>query len=272
MSKILYLTDLYYTANGRNYYAEDLMITSILKNHFDILIGHPHQVLSYMDAADLIVIRNTGSIIYYKDIFQEFVKRAKEQNLKTFNSLDGKGDLLGKQYLVELTRSGYPVIPTVDHVDQLDQLGDHDHYIIKLIDGADSIGMSKRAKNDVKIMSVDGKIIQPCIDFVYELSFYYLNDVFQYALYAPDKNKRWVLETYEVSASDLMFADQFIQWNQMSHGIQRVDACRLRTGELLLVELEDINPYLSLEVVTEEIRDQFMHDWLSALSHLLPKD
>ena len=165
MSKILYLTDLYYRANGRNYYTEDLMVTSILKNHFDILIGHPHQVLSYMDAADLIVIRNTGSIIYYKDIFQEFVKSAKEQNLKTFNSLDGKGDLLGKQYLVELTRSGYPVIPTVDHVDQLDQLGDHDHYIIKLIDGADSIGMSKRAKNDVKIMSVDGKIIQPCIDF-----------------------------------------------------------------------------------------------------------
>ena len=76
MSKILYLTDLCYRANGRNYYTEDLMVTSILKNHFDILIGHPRQVLSYMDAADLIVIRNTGSIIYYKDIFQEFVKNA----------------------------------------------------------------------------------------------------------------------------------------------------------------------------------------------------
>ena len=34
--KILYLTDLYYEAKGRNYFEEDLYISGILKEHFDI--------------------------------------------------------------------------------------------------------------------------------------------------------------------------------------------------------------------------------------------
>mgnify|MGYP006399219531 CR=1 FL=1 len=32
MKTILYLTDLYFEANGRNYYEEDLFITSKLRN------------------------------------------------------------------------------------------------------------------------------------------------------------------------------------------------------------------------------------------------
>ena len=54
MATILYLTDLYYPAQGRNYYEEDLYITSRLLDHFDLLIGHPRQVLSYLEGADLI--------------------------------------------------------------------------------------------------------------------------------------------------------------------------------------------------------------------------
>ena len=39
--KILYLTDLYYEAKGRKYFEEDLYITGILKEHFDIALCHP---------------------------------------------------------------------------------------------------------------------------------------------------------------------------------------------------------------------------------------
>ncbi|SCD57622.1 hypothetical protein GA0115236_112210 [Streptomyces sp. IgraMP-1] len=38
----------------------------------------------------------------------------------------------------------------------------------------------------------------------------------------------------------------------------RVDACRTRAGELLLVELEDLNPYLSLDLLGEEEREGFV--------------
>ena len=66
MKTILYLTDLYYKAAGRNYFEEDLYITSRLKPHFNLLIGHPHQALAYLNVADLIVFRNTGPVMAYK--------------------------------------------------------------------------------------------------------------------------------------------------------------------------------------------------------------
>lgn len=41
MKKILYLTDLYYQAKGRNYYEEDIYITGKLKDYFDVVLCNP---------------------------------------------------------------------------------------------------------------------------------------------------------------------------------------------------------------------------------------
>ncbi|MCR5523762.1 MAG: hypothetical protein K6F64_09045, partial [Clostridia bacterium] len=95
-------------------------------------------------------------------------------------------------------------------------------------------------------------LIQPEIDFEYEVSFYFINDKLEYALYAPDKTRRWELRQYNCSAEDLSFAQKFIDWNTIDKGIQSVDACRAKDGRLLLVELEDLNPYLSLLEVDEK--------------------
>src|SRR5690349_18845475 len=122
MKTILYLTDLYYKANGRNYYEEDIYITSKLKSHFNILIGHPQQVLSYINCADLIVFRNTGPVMQYKNYFVQFVEEVKNRNILTFNSFDGKADMKGKDYLLQLTKDGFPVIPTIDKIAHLDLL------------------------------------------------------------------------------------------------------------------------------------------------------
>jgi hypothetical protein len=103
------------------------------------------------------------------------------------------------------------------------------------------------------------------MDFVYEVSFYYINHEFQYALYAPDPKKRWELESYEPSAEDLEYADKFIAWNDINYGIQRIDACRMPSGELLLMEVEDINPYLSLDLLSEEKRESFVQALSMAL-------
>ena len=73
MKTILYLTDLYFEANGRNYYEEDLFITSKLREHFNILIGNPQQAIAFLNKADLIVFRNTGAVIGYQDYFDRFV-------------------------------------------------------------------------------------------------------------------------------------------------------------------------------------------------------
>jgi hypothetical protein len=267
---ILYLTDFYYHANGRRYYEEDLYLTGRLKEHFSLLIGHPQQVLSYLECADLIVFRNTGPVMWYKDYFNRFVQEVKKKGLITFNSFDGKGDQQGKDYLVQLTKEGYPVIPTVENMEDTGRLGEPEQYIVKPKDGSDSIGMERLTKEALLQANPAGQLIQPFLNFDYEVSFYYLNNRFQYALYAPDKQKRWALQEYKATPADLTFAERFIQWNNMARGIVRVDACRLPDGSLLLVELEDLNPFLSIEVLSQEKRELFIGNFINALKDALP--
>jgi len=80
---------------------------------------------------------------------------------------------------------------------------------------------------------------------------------------------RWNLEPFEASEADLAFAGRFIEWNDIDHGIQRVDACRTAAGELLLMELEDLNPYLSLDLVDEPVRAKFIAALKTSLRTLL---
>ncbi|SMO72568.1 hypothetical protein SAMN06265171_105246 [Chryseobacterium rhizoplanae] len=265
MKTILYLTDFYYEAKGRAYYKEDLYITSKLKNNFNILIGHPHQVNSYLEYGDIIIFRNTGSVMNYEPYFKEFIDNVKKRNLLTFNSFDGKGDQKGKDYLLKLTKDNFPVIPTVENRDELHRLGTPGSYMVKMKNGADSTGQEKVNNKYIHTTELNGKIIQPFIDFKYEISFVYLNDRFQYALYAPEKNKRWELIEYFPSAREIAFADQFINWNNLKRGITRVDVCCLSDGSLLLVELEDLNPYLSLEILPKTKQDRFIKNWVEIL-------
>jgi len=265
MKTILYLTDLYFKAKGRNYYEEDLFITSKLREHFNILIGNPQQSIALLENADLIVFRNTGAVIGYQEYFDRFVDTVRKENINIFNSFDGKADIKGKQYLLDLMETEYPVIPTVEDISNIDALGNPEKYIVKIKNGADSIGMEVLTKEELLKAKPDGKLIQPFLDFEYEVSFYYLDDQFQYALYAPQKDKRWDLQEYDATPEDLEFAKQFIQWNDIKTGITRVDACRMSGGSLLLVELEDLNPFLSIELLSEEKRNIFMDNWVAVL-------
>ena len=91
-------------------------------------------------------------------------------------------------------------------------------------------------------------------------------------MYAPDKTKRWALQAYSCSDADIAFAERFIRWNTIKSGIQRVDACRTKDGRLLLVELEDLNPYLSVLEVDPQTRDRFMKDFVAALEQACRTD
>ena len=267
MKKILYLTDLAYQAKGRNYCEEDIYITSHLKDRYDIALCHPKCSLSFEKDADLIVFRNTGGVSGFKEIYDTFVQRVKENGLNTFNTFNGKADMRGKRYLLELTRQNYPVIPTIDTPDDFSILPETDRYVIKPKDGADSIGLEflTRAELESRQLTDGTMLIQPAVDLEYEVSFYFINDKFEYALYAPDKTKRWELKAYPYTEDDIAFAKRFIEWNTITRGIQRVDACRTKYGRLLLVELEDLNPYLSLLEVDDQTREHFTQDFISAI-------
>ncbi|MEV0741879.1 hypothetical protein AB0I51_39430 [Streptomyces sp. NPDC050549] len=256
--RILYVTDLAYQARGRRYCDEDIDLTSRLREDFDLALCHPLDAAGLMDGFDAVVVRNSGPVLGYRTEYDVFRKRATDAGTRVYNQLSGRADMAGKQYLLDLTAAGFPVIPTVDRIEDLDRLPRTDRYVVKPKLGADSIGLRIVPADRLPALADGSVLVQPCVDFSYEVSFYFVDHDFQYALYAPDTGQRWRLETYEPTSADLEFAQRFIDWNGIDHGIQRVDACRAPDGGLLLVELEDLNPYLSLEALDDTRRDAFV--------------
>lgn len=272
MKKILFVTDLYYNAKGRNYYEEDLFLTSALREDFKLVICNPKDMNDFSEDFDLILFRNTGPAANFEEEYKIFRNKVKTNNLLTYNSFDGHGDMNGKNYLIDLTNKNMPVIKTVNNINDFHKLPHVDNYIIKPIDGADSIGLEFLSKKEIckKINSNNYDfLIQPFIDFQYEVSFYYIDRKFQYALYAPNKEKRWQMEEYTPTNEDFDFCNILLNWNNLSHGIQRIDACRDEHGNLLLVEMEDLNPYLSLLDISSTLRDKFVSSLKESLNNIL---
>ncbi|MEU2231370.1 ATP-grasp domain-containing protein [Streptomyces vietnamensis] len=270
--RLLYVTDLAYPARGRRYGDEDVHLTARLRRSFDLALCHPLDAAALMDGFDAVVVRNSGPVLAYQKEYEAFREQARARGTRVYNPLHGRADMAGKQYLLDLTAAGHPVIPTADRPEDLHRLPEAAEYAVKPKAGADSIGLRFLRYEDLAALTglTSGEVlVQPRVDFRYEVSFYFVDDLFQYALYAPDPERRWVLEPYEPTADDLAFARRFIDWNTLDHGIQRVDACRAPDGELLLVELEDLNPYLSLDRVPEPVRERFADTLVDSLHRFL---
>ncbi|MFD7284380.1 hypothetical protein [Streptomyces sp. NPDC059863] len=267
--RVLYVTDLAYEAKGRRYCDEDIQLSSRLRRDFAVALAHPLDAGRLMGSFDTVLVRNSGPVLHYQEEYDAFRDLARAAGVRVYNPLTGRGDMAGKQYLVELSTAGYPVIPTVDRAEDLARLPRAETYVVKPKAGADSIGMEFVGADRLADVSFGGVLVQPRIPFRYEVSFYFIDRDFQYALYAPDPERRWELAPYEAGPADLAFARRFIEWNALEHGIQRVDACRAPDGELLLVELEDLNPYLSLESVPDATREAFATRLTASLGDLL---
>ncbi|MDH6453776.1 hypothetical protein M2156_001885 [Streptomyces sp. SAI-149] len=75
------------------------------------------------------------------EAYDAFRERALRAGTRVYNPLCGKADMAGKQYLLDLTAAGLPVIPTADRAEDLDRLPAADRYVVKPRLGADSIGL-----------------------------------------------------------------------------------------------------------------------------------
>lgn len=255
---LLLVTDLSYPARGRRYGDEDTWLAARLREEFDLALCHPLDAKALAGSFDAVLVRNSGPVLHHQEAWDAFRAHALATGLRVYNPLTGKGDMAGKGYLLDLTTAGYPVIPTVDRAEELHRLPEVPSYAVKPVAGADSTGLEFLPREEVADR-LDGSVLaQPRVDFRYEVSFFYVDREFRYALHAPDPGRRWELVPYEATPADLAFAGRFVEWNGLAHGVTRVDACRTREGELLLVELEDLNPYLSLDLLGEEEREGFV--------------
>ncbi|MGN6160828.1 MAG: hypothetical protein ACTHOG_03900 [Marmoricola sp.] len=266
---MLFVSDLSYQARGRRYCDEDISLFSVLREQFTVSLCHPLDAAALMGDADAVVVRNTGPVIHYREAYDRFRQRVQETGTRVFPQLTGRADQIGKGYLVDLTAAGYPVIPTIIGTSDLGLLQPAARYVVKPLFGADSVGLRFLERGELEGAELSGVLVQPEVRFTYEVSFYFVDRTFHYALHAPDPAARWALAPYEPTADDLAFAQRFIDWNGIDHGIQRVDACRTSDGELLLVELEDWNPYLSLDVITAAQREAFVAAMVASIRRLV---
>jgi len=263
------VTDPFYEARGREYGGEDKLLVEDLRATFEVETCLPTEALSSMPAFDVVVVRNSGPVASYPQAYAAFREQALRTGQPVYNELTGKADMVGKQYLLDLSAAGRPVIPTVGSAEQLATLPVADRYVVKPVLGADSAGLYVATADELAADPPEGMLIQPLVEIASEVSFYFVDDVFVYALHTPDPRRRWDLEPYEPSAEDLAFAREFVAWNDIEHGIQRVDAARTADGALLLVELEDLNPFLSLDRTDEESRALFVGELTRAIGRLV---
>ena len=214
---------------------------------------------------DVFLLRNTwntdATIETIKEKFN-FRRRVINKSLPRIN-FDGKYDGNGKEYLVHLYKNGYPVIPTVDNMEDLQMLDKCDKFLLKLKDSYDGIGQMVVDKQELEQKYTNSYIIQPFLKFKSEVQFYYIKDKFEYALeFVPSKIPIYPdAIKYIPNENEIKLANEFSKLNGNYYGIQRIDFIKLNNKKLLLTEIEDISPYLDLDCVDERSRNKFILDY-----------
>lgn len=217
------------------------------------------------DIFDIFLERNTWSsnatIENVREKY-EFRKRIIKKNLPRIN-FDGKYDGSNKEYLVDLFKKGYAVIPSIDSLKDLKLLYNPNKYMLKLKESYDGIGQLVVDEEELKQKFNNSYIIQPLMKFKSEVQFYYIKDKFEYALeFIPSKVPTYPdAIKYEYSYKELEIANKFASMNSDYYGIQRIDFIKLEDNTLLLTEIEDISPYLDLDQVDKKTRKKFITDY-----------
>jgi hypothetical protein len=267
---ILFLTDL---NNGED---EDLITIKYLKQDFTITVSYFYNIENIEKNFDLIIIRNTwpsneSKLNKYNKLKQDFLKRAKIKKLKIYNDLNASCDRKGKDYLVKLYENSFPVIPSIDLINNFSKLPKVKEYLIKPKNGFSSIGIKVIKKNDIKKIKLNNQIIQPKFNFQYELSFYFVDNELLYCLiFEPSKVPNWPKpKIYNPTKKEVDFAMQFLNWNKMKFGICRVDALRLPNGKLLLLEIEDDSPYFSITEIDKKFQQLFLKKILKSIKKII---
>ncbi len=235
--------------------SEDTALAKFLEKYFKT------EVLDIFDKSlfsrsSFFLVRNVwgrpNGLEYMMKIYQDFDKR----NIKYSNQYYGRGDQKGKQYLVDLYEAGYQVVPTFNDDKEALKI-ESKEYLLKPVFGGSGKGIISVLTDDLK-NKFDGKkyLIQPKIKFSFEISIFFVDNYFHHAFKTVDG--RWDLELYDPTLTELALAFQFVEWNPIK-GIQRLDFLKTVTGDLLLLELEDWCPYLSLLDVKNFPVDSFVN-------------
>lgn len=224
---------------------------------------------------DVFLLRNTWDTNATVETIKEassFRKRVISKALPCIN-FDGIYDGRSKEYLIDLYKDGYPVIPTINVLEDIQLLGEYNKFMLKLKDSYDGIGQMIVDKKELEQNFNDSYIIQPFMEFGSEVQFYYIKDKFEYALeFIPSKVPIYPdAIRYAPREDEIKLANEFSKLNENYYGIQRIDFIKLNDGQLLLTEIEDISPYLDLDCVDEVTKNKFILDYKNMVYEYMKK-
>ena len=163
-------------------------------------------------------------------------------------------------------KQGYNVIPTIDKIEDFHLLPKAIMYVKKPITGYDGFDMQFIDKDQVANITLDNEVLQPKLDFKSEVQMYFVNDKFEYALeYTPSKWPDYPIpQETTPTKEEIDNALKFIKLNNLSCGFGRIDFLRLNDNSLIMLELADSNPNMSLPYLKRETSNKFLKDFKTA--------
>jgi hypothetical protein len=245
---------------------EDKFLVDFLSSDFALIVRHPIDCLPYLNSVSGVIIRNIWPTHEYDwDLVKAAIRASRKP---VYNPLAFKGDIEGKDYLVSLYRKGFPVIPSVDNVNNLEELPPSEFYWIKPKRSCDGIGAEKLSKKALLSKNLREYIIQPFMEFEYEPSFFFIDDEYSHALWQTHRLLDDHVALYRSTTADLLFGKRFVEWVNLKKGLQRIDAIRCRDGRLLLTEIENLCPYLYLCEMGDDDRSRFLEALRTSISKM----
>lgn len=265
---LLLLTDLSNAQQG-----EDEYLAEELSSVFEVKIVCNDNVLDSLSEGDRLIIRNNWPAFGEEEAFwaklHTVYQGLKELGVRCYNSLLAKGDMQGKVYLNALMNEGFPVIPTVYEMDQLERLGECSRFVRKPCFGGDSWGLEILDAAEIKQKDFSGFVVQPFIEIAQEVHYVFIDNKFVYAFGAKSRREEPMpndIQLYAPSEEEVEFARQFVLWNNLQHGLQRVDVVTTVEGQKSLNELEDHCPYLWLLKMPSDIQALLVESLVQSLN------
>lgn len=250
---------------------EDIYIKNRLiqdGNHVDIKWIDYDESLD--DKYDLIIRRNAWveeleDTTKYSELNKRLINRLISKGIKTVNlvGLDG----LGKYYLQDLYHKNLKVIPTTNNIKEA-LSWNYNSYILKLKDSFGSgIGQKSVLKENLKEEYNIQYLIQPKLDFKSEVQTYFINNKLMYALeYTPSKYPTYPEPILiELSKNEEELAKNFASLSDIKVGMKRIDFLRLDDNSLILMEIEDNSPHMSIETLNEELKSKVLDHYVNGI-------
>lgn len=206
---------------------------------------------------------------------QKVIDRLKTKKKLIYN-FGGVFDSKGKEYLYDLYKQGYLVIPTAKFYKEITDWN-CTKMRVKPLYSYDGFGQIIVDRNQIKKYFNKNYLIQPNMKFDSEIQFYFVDKKFQYALeFIPSKVPVYPIpKLYSVKDDEIEMAKNFIKMNTLKYGVERIDFIKTSDNKLLLLEIEDCNPYLDLEDlmdIDKNLVDSFLETYKKSVYDFYKKN